>query len=35
MGRQRMGTYNEVINALVAKSSQNLDEMRIHPVALR
>ena len=32
MSGQCMGADNEVLNPLVAKGSQNLDKMRIHPV---
>jgi len=32
MSGQCMGADNEVLNPLVAKSFQNLDEMRIHPI---
>jgi hypothetical protein len=32
---QCMSTDDEVLNLLVAKSSQNLDKMRIHPVSLQ
>jgi hypothetical protein len=30
MGGQRVGSDDKVLNFLVAKSFQNLDEMRIH-----
>jgi len=33
MDRERMGADDEILNVFVAKSSQNLDKMRVHPMS--